>query len=31
VEVADKLSDKVIQEDPKLLMYYDNALTRLGE
>ncbi len=31
VQVADKLSDKVIQEDPKLLMYYDNALTRLGE
>jgi len=31
IQVAEKLSEKVIQEDPKLLMYYDNALTRLGE
>ncbi|OAA30192.1 DNA methylase [Kosmotoga arenicorallina S304] len=31
IEVADKLPDKIIQEDPKLLMYYDNACTRLGE
>lgn len=30
IEVADKLPDKIIQEDPKLLMYYDNACTRLG-
>ncbi|AKI97038.1 DNA methyltransferase [Kosmotoga pacifica] len=31
IEVANKLPDKIIQEDPKLLMYYDNACTRLGE
>jgi hypothetical protein len=31
VKVADKLPDAVLQEDEKLLMYYDNALTRLGD
>ena len=31
VKVAEKLPDAVLQEDEKLLMYYDNALTRLGE
>ena len=30
VKVAEKLPDAVLQEDEKLLMYYDNALTRLG-
>ncbi len=31
VKVAEKLPDAVLQEDEKLLMYYDNALTRLGD
>ena len=31
VEVAAKLPDTVLQEDEKLLMYYDVATTRLGE
>jgi 16S rRNA G966 N2-methylase RsmD len=30
VKVAEKLPDEVVQEDEKLLMYYDNALTRMG-
>ncbi len=30
VEVAAKLDDKIIQEDEKLLMYYDVATMRLG-
>lgn len=30
VKVAEKVPDAVLQEDEKLLMYYDNALTRLG-
>ncbi len=29
VEVAEKLPPKVLQEDATMLMYYDNALTRL--
>ena len=29
-DVAAKLPDRVIQEDEKLLMYYDVAATRLG-
>ena len=31
VSVAVKLPDKVLQEDEKLLMYYDVARMRLGE
>lgn len=31
VKVAEKLPEAVLQEDDKLLMYYDNALTRLGD
>ena len=31
VKVAEKLPDAVLQEDEKLLMYYDNALTRSGD
>lgn len=31
VKVAGKLPDAVLQEDEKLIMYYDNALTRLGD
>lgn len=30
VKVAEKLPPKVLQEDEKLLMYYDNAVTRMG-
>ena len=30
VEVADKIPDDVLQEDPKLLMWYDQALTRVA-
>jgi hypothetical protein len=30
VKVAEKLPDSVIQEDDKLLMYFDNALTLMG-
>jgi hypothetical protein len=28
LQVAEKLQDKVLQEDPKLLMWYDEAVTR---
>ena len=31
VEVAKKIPERILQEDPKLLMWYDQALTRLGE
>ena len=31
VDVAEKLPDRVLQEDEKLLMYYDVSLMRLGE
>nr|WP_211334846.1 DNA methyltransferase [Desulfosoma caldarium] len=31
IAVARKIPDKILQEDPKLLMWYDQALTRLGE
>ncbi len=31
VKVAEKLPAKVLQEDQILVMYYDNALTRMGE
>ena len=30
VAVADKISNSVLEEDPKLLMWYDQAVTRLG-
>ena len=30
VKIGDRLPDVMIQEDDKLLMYYDNACTRLG-
>jgi DNA modification methylase len=30
IEVAKKIPENVIQEDPKLLMWYDQALTRMG-
>jgi len=29
--VAQKVPENVLQEDPKLLMWYDQALTRAGE
>jgi hypothetical protein len=31
IEVAEKIPDNVLQEDPKLLMWYDQAITRAGE
>jgi hypothetical protein len=31
ITVARKVPDKILQEDPKLLMWYDQALTRSGE
>lgn len=30
IEVAKKIPEKILQEDPKLLMWYDQALTRTG-
>ena len=30
VAVADKISNNVLEEDPKLLMWYDQAVTRMG-
>ncbi len=31
IAVASKIPEKILQEDPKLLMWYDQALTRTGE
>lgn len=31
IAVAGRIPDDVLQEDPKLLMWYDQALTRMGE
>ncbi|MBW2709431.1 MAG: hypothetical protein JRD04_09170 [Deltaproteobacteria bacterium] len=31
ITVARKISDKILQEDPKLLMWYDQAVTRSEE
>lgn len=31
VRIAEKIPDKILQEDDKLLMYYDQAQTRLGD
>ncbi|MHC0068336.1 hypothetical protein ACWATR_36640, partial [Nostoc sp. UIC 10890] len=31
INVAKKIAENVLQEDPKLLMWYDQALTRAGE
>jgi len=31
IAIAEKISDKILQEDPKLLMWYDQAITRAGE
>ena len=30
VEVAEKIPNNVLEEDPKLLMWYDQAVTRIG-
>ncbi len=30
VAVADKIPTNVLEEDPKLLMWYDQAVTRMG-
>ena len=31
IAVARKIPETILQEDPKLLMWYDQALTRTGE
>ena len=31
IAAARKIPENVLQEDPKLLMWYDQALTRMGE
>ena len=31
IQIAKRVPEAVIQEDPALLMYYDNALMRKGE
>jgi len=31
IAVARKIPEKILQENPKLLMWYDQALTRTGE
>ncbi|MFH1740401.1 MAG: DNA methylase, partial [bacterium] len=31
IAVARKIPEKILQEDPKILMWYDQALTRTGE
>ena len=31
IAVAQRIPEDVLQEDPKLLMWYDQALTRTGE
>lgn len=31
IAVARKVSENILQEDPKLLMWYDQTLTRTGE
>jgi hypothetical protein len=31
IAVAQKISENVLQEDPKLLMWYDQAVTRSGD
>lgn len=30
IEVAEKIPNNVLEEDPKLLMWYDQAVTRMG-
>ena len=30
IDVAKKIPDNILQEDPKLLMWYDQAVTRTG-
>ena len=31
IEMAEKIPSNVLEEDPKLLMWYDQAVTRIGE
>jgi hypothetical protein len=31
IAVAQRIPEKVLQEDPKLLMWYDQAVTRIGD
>jgi hypothetical protein len=30
IKAADKIPNNVLEEDPKLLMWYDQAVTRMG-
>jgi hypothetical protein len=30
IRLCERLPDEVVQEDPALLMYYDNSMTREG-
>ena len=30
VSVAEKIPNNILEEDPKLLMWYDQAVTRMG-
>ena len=31
ISVSEKIPNNVLEEDPKLLMWYDQAVTRMGE
>jgi hypothetical protein len=31
IQIAEKIPNKVLEEDPKLLMWYDQAVTRMGD
>ncbi len=31
VNISERMPEAVVQEDPSILMYYDNALTRIGD
>lgn len=31
IAVAEKIPNKILEEDPKLLMWYDQAVTRMGD
>lgn len=31
INIAEKIPNKILEEDPKLLMWYDQAVTRMGE
>ena len=31
ISIAEKIPNKILEEDPKLLMWYDQAVTRMGD